>query len=503
LPFGRGVGGTLLSVKRRDFLTLSAGAGAVLVAGDGEAQAQALSAQALPPPILREFRGLWVASVTNIDWPSKPGLPAELQRAELIALLDRAKRLKLNAVLLQVRPACDALYRSEKEPWSEYLTGTMGQDPGWDPLADAVKEAHDRGLELHAWVNPFRARQSGAKSPVAANHLSVKHPGWVKTYGTLQWLDPGELEASKHSLDVLMDIVRRYDIDGLHVDDYFYPYKLWINEKDKIEKPFPDEPAWKRYVQSGGKLTRSDWRRKNIDDFIKTLYGQIKAEKPWVKFGISPFGIWRPGFPPQITGYDSYENLYGDSRKWMREGWADYFAPQLYWKIEQPGQSFPILLLWWAEQNLQKRHLWPGLYTSKYNPLEIEYQIRVTRGLAGSERGHLHFSAVVLKRGTEGDASTMAGRLASVIYPEPALVPPSPWLGSDPPPAPRGVRVSGERITWQPVDKAFVYVVQWRTGERWSSVILPGDHAAHETGAQVDQAVVTAVDRLGNASEPR
>jgi uncharacterized lipoprotein YddW (UPF0748 family) len=490
-------------VKRRDFLTLSAGAGAALLASEGQVHAEELRALETPPPIPREFRGLWVASVTNIDWPSKPGLPPEVQRAELIALLDRAQRLKLNAVLLQVRPACDALYRSELEPWSEYLTGTMGQDPGWDPLAEAVKEAHDRGIELHAWVNPFRARQSGAKSPAAANHLLVKHPEWVKTYGTLQWLDPGEPNASKHSLNVLMDIVRRYDIDGLHVDDYFYPYKLYTDEKNKIEKPFPDEPAWKRYLLSGGKLSRSDWRRKNIDDFIRTLYEQIKAEKPHVKFGISPFGIWRPGNPPQITGYDSYENLYGDSRKWMREGWADYFAPQLYWKIDQAGQSFPILLIWWSEQNILKRHLWPGLYTSKYPPLEIEYQIKVARGLSGSPSGHLHFSAVVLKKGMEADASTMAGRLATLVYPEPALVPPCPWLSTVPPATPRNVQINGERITWQQVERAFVYAVQWRTGERWSTVILPGDHSAHETGAQVDQAVVTAVDRLGNASEPR
>lgn len=441
-----------------------------------------------------------MASVTNIDWPSKPGLPPEVQRAELIALLERSKRIGINAVLLQVRPACDALYRSEKEPWSEYLTGTMGQDPGWDPLAEAVKEAHDRGIELHAWVNPFRARQSEARSPLAANHIAARRPDLVKPYGNLKWLDPGEPDASKHSLDVLMDIVRRYDIDGLHVDDYFYPYKIWINEKEKLAKPFPDDPAWKRYVLSGGKLSRSDWRRKNIDDFIRDLYQQIKAEKPHVKFGVSPFGIWRPGYPSPITGYDSYENLYGDSRKWIQEGWADYFAPQLYWKIEQPGQSFPILLLWWAEQNKQKRHLWPGLFTSKYTPVEIEYQIKVARGLSGSAHGHLHFSSGILKKGLESNASTMAGRLATRLYAEPALVPPCPWLGSDPPPAPRAVRVSGERITWLPVTGAFVYAVQWRTGERWSTVILPGDHASHDTNAQVDQAVVTAVDRLGNAS---
>ena len=344
-------------MKRRDFLVLSAGA--TLTASAAKASGEGALADTVPP-FPREFRGLWVASVNNIDWPSKPGLSAEQQQTELIALLERAQRLGFNAVLLQVRPCCDALYRSEKEPWSEYLTGTMGQDPGWDPLEVAVTEAHVRGLELHAWVNPFRARQSGAKSPAAPHHIAVRRKDLVKTYGALLWLDPGEPAARQHSLDVLMDIVQRYDIDGLHVDDYFYPYKIFTDEKNKVEKPFPDDNAWKKYTQSGGTLERSDWRRSNIDTFIRDLYQQIKVAKPHVKFGISPFGIWRPGNPPQITGYDAYANLYGDSRKWMQEGWADYFSPQLYWKIEQPGQSFPVLLIWWSQQNTQNRHLWPG-----------------------------------------------------------------------------------------------------------------------------------------------
>lgn len=479
-------------MKRRDFLALSASASAALLAEPAQAQEETV------PALAREFRGLWVASVTNIDWPSKAGLTLEQQQAELIALLDRAKLLGFNAVLLQVRPCCDALYRSDLEPWSEYLSGTMGQDPGWDPLATAVAEAHKRGLELHAWVNPFRARQSGAKGPAAASHISVRRKDLVKPYGTLQWLDPGEPEARKHSLAVLMDIVRRYDIDGLHVDDYFYPYKIYTDTKSKVEKPFPDDPAWKKYVQSGGKLSRSDWRRGNIDTFIKELYEQIKAERAHVKFGISPFGIWRPGNPPQIQGYDAYENLYGDSRKWMQEGWADYFSPQLYWKIEQPGQSFPVLLIWWAQQNEKKRHLWPGLYTSKYKPIEIEYQIRVTRGLCGGEAGNLHFSAVSIGKGPMGE------HLAGDIYAAPALVPASPWLGSGTPNPPSAVRVRDGVIEWTPASGAapFQYAVQWRVGETWSSAIVSGWEARFATGAKVERAAVTAVDRVGATSAP-
>jgi len=299
----------------------------------------------VPPAPLREFRAAWIATVGNIDWPSRKTLSTQEQKAELLAILDRAAQLKLNALIFQVRPACDALYASRIEPWSEYLTSTMGQppEPFYDPLDFAVEEAHKRGLELHAWFNPYRARLLAAGSPAAPNHVSKTRPQLVRQYGKYLWLDPGERAVQDYSLSVIMDVVNRYDVDGIHFDDYFYPYK----EKDAEGKEldFPDDASWRRFG-AGGKLSRDDWRRENVNLFIERVYKSIKAAKPWVKFGISPFGIWRPGNPPQIKGFDAFAELYADSRKWLANGWVDYFAPQLYWPIDPPDQSFPVLLRW-------------------------------------------------------------------------------------------------------------------------------------------------------------
>ena len=281
-----------------------------------------------PPP--REFRGVWIATVGNIDWPSKPGLPVEQQKAEMLAMLNRAAQLNLNAVVLQVRPASDAIYESRIEPWSGYITGTMGKAPApfYDPLEFAVREAHKRGLELHAWFNPYRAGVLGAKWSFSANHVSRTHPKMVHKYGKYLWLDPGDKEAQNYSLKVVMDVVDRYDIDGVHFDDYFYPYKE--EDAQGREMDFPDDATWQKYQASGGTMSRGDWRRDNINTFVHRLYNSIKAAKPWVKFGVAPFGIWQPGQPPQIKGFDAYNVLYCDSRKWLMDGWVDYCSPQLY-----------------------------------------------------------------------------------------------------------------------------------------------------------------------------
>ena len=223
-----------------------------------------------PPAIPREFRAMWVASVGNIDWPSRPGLPIAQQQQELRALLDGARGLKLNAVILQVRTACDALYASALEPWSEYLTGRMGQAPGggWDPLKFACAEAHARGLELHAWVNPFRARYHQAISPISADHISARHPDWVISYVRHLWLDPGNPAVRDWSLQVITDIVRRYDVDGLHMDDYFYPYPEKVGGANA---PFPDDVSYQRYRRGGGALERDDWRRDCISQFVQRV----------------------------------------------------------------------------------------------------------------------------------------------------------------------------------------------------------------------------------------
>src|SRR6185503_6645702 len=229
---------------------------------------------------LREFRGVWVASFKNIDWPSKPGLTTEQQKAEFSAIVDRAVELKLNAVVLQVRPACDAFYASSFEPWSEFLSGEMGKAPHpfYDPLAYAVELAHQRGLELHAWFNPFRARLQTGKTAASPNHITKTHPQLVRTYNALLWLDPGEKTVQDHSLRTILDVVKRYDIDAVHLYDYFYPYP----ETNSLRKlmDFPDGPSWQRYVAAGGRLARDDWRRANVDGFVQRLAQSIKAEKP-------------------------------------------------------------------------------------------------------------------------------------------------------------------------------------------------------------------------------
>lgn len=480
----------------------------------------------LPPPAPRpEFRAVWIATVGNIDWPSRPGLTTDQQKAEMIALLDRAKQLNLNAVVFQVRPACDALYASPYEPWSEYLTGQQGKapDPLYDPLAFAVEEAHKRGLELHAWFNPYRARTANDPNPAAPNHISVTRPDLAKPYGSLIWLDPGEPEVQDETVKVILDVVKRYDVDGVHMDDYFYPYPDVDQNKNVL--PFPDDPSWNRYVASGGKLNRDDWRRENVNTLIRRLHDGIHAEKPWVKFGVSPFGIWRPGYPEQIQGFDSYAQLYADSRRWLWEGWVDYLAPQLYWKIEQTPQSYPVLLSWWTRQNPLGRNLWPGLYTGRAAPgedggaaawpgEEIVYQVRATRGISGAT-GNVHFSAKSLL--SPDDRGGLGRLLKSTVYTEPAPVPASPWLtGETPPPAPTGLMLrpaAGEEaptLSWKAASARnsgssaaapWEWIVQAHTGKTWSTAaILTRDQTTLPVPPGADAVAVSAIGRTGSIS---
>jgi uncharacterized lipoprotein YddW (UPF0748 family) len=382
-----------------------------------------LTALALASPLPAadpEFRGVWVATVANIDWPSKPGLPAAEQKRELIALLDRCKELNLNAVVLQVRPMCDALYESKLEPWSSYLTGEQGKHPGYDPLALAVAESHKRGLELHAWLNPYRAWHPSAKGDPADNHLVKTRPDLAKKYGKHHWLNPTHKEVQDHSLAVMLDVVKRYDVDGIHMDDYFYPY----SEKDAEEKeiPFPDDDTWAAYQKSGGKLARDDWRRDAVNQFVKRLYEETHKAKPWVKVGISPFGIWRPGNPPGIKGFDQYAKLYADAKLWLNEGWVDYWTPQLYWATDKAEQSYPKLLDWWVKENTKGRHVWVGNGAYRHPPEEITKQVELTRKAGAG--GNVFFSYKSLT-GAKADA-------LKKLYPTPAPIPETPWLGKRP-----------------------------------------------------------------------
>jgi uncharacterized lipoprotein YddW (UPF0748 family) len=493
-----------------------------------------------PPPAPREFRAAWVATVNNIDWPSKKGLSGTEQQAEIIAILDKAVELKLNCLVVQIRTTADALYPSKLEPWSVYLSGTQGQPPKpeYDPLKMWIAEGHKRGIEIHAWFNPYRARFNDGKLPLAKSHIANRRPDLVKSYGPYLWLDPGEPDAAKHSLAVFNDVVRRYDVDGIHIDDYFYPYPVLGD--DKKEVPFPDDAAWERYKKKHPvkpnpttapadveRLARDDWRRQNVNDLVREIHISTKKIKPTVKFGISPFGIGRKGLVPGISGFDQYDKLYADAALWLREGWCDYFTPQLYWPIEQKAQSFPVLLDYWKSENKKNIHIWPGMFTSKlseqsarladeatqpattpttapaslWTAQEIVNQIKVTRD-RGDGPGHVHFSMKALMR----DSLDVSTKLKSDLYATHALVPATPWLDDKAPlkPTVAWMNKSGDRVlSLKPGrgEATWLYAIWKMTPDGWRFQTVPGAWRQVGLEADVSEVVVTAVDKSGNESE--
>ena len=487
---------------------------AAMVSGLGVPTRAESQSSAEPPQIRREFRGIWVATVGNIDWPSRPGLSAWEQQAELITILNRAVALNMNAIIFQIRPGADALYSSRIEPWAEFLAGQMGvpPQPAYDPLKFAILEAHKRGLELHAWFNPYRARYSGAKSDISATHVATEHPEFVRKYGSFLWMDPGDPAVRRRTTEVIVDVVRRYDVDGVHIDDYFYPYI----ENDSQGKPidFPDSATWTRYVRSGGKLSRPDWRRSNVDSLVRQLYRNIKATKPTVKFGVSPFGIWRPGNPEGIAGLDSYTELYADSRKWLNKGWLDYIAPQLYWHTRRTAQSYSKLLEWWTKENTHNRHVWAGNFTSRvgttnpdqWDSQELLKQIELTRAQPGAT-GNIHFSARAFLR----DPDSVVEKLKVGPYSDLALVPASKWLDEKAPIRPAiGIRIEKENggtvvdLDSENETRPWLWTVRTRFANGWTSQIVPGWVTTHYVSFRnaplPEEVFVTAVDRTGNES---
>ncbi len=479
------------------------------------------SADALPQPLPfnskaeSEFRAAWVATVANINWPSKPGLPVDSQKVEALRLLDFLKAHRFNAVIFQVRPQADALYQSALEPWSYYLTGQQGKAPSpyYDPLQFWTEEAHNRGIELHVWLNPYRAHHPSGGPVTDSSLVKRKANDVVYLKEGYWWFDPAKQETRDHSKAVVMDIVQRYDIDGVHFDDYFYPYPSYNKGDD-----FPDNASWAAYQASGGKLSRGDWRRESVNIFIEDLYKSIKGAKPWVKFGLSPFGIWRPGYPQAVEGFDQYEQLYADARLWLNKGWIDYFAPQLYWPIGRMQQSFPVLLGWWQEQNALQRHLWPGMSvgrdTSRASVNETIAEIMVTRGMLPQSKGAIHWSISPVMQNTVLQKNLLAGP-----YQRDALVPASPWLDNEAPAAPVATLTPANeevRINWTHTNEkdVFRWVVYYQYGNRWDYIIL--DRNARSFSLKKIQQLVnpqpnaqpqslkaialTAVDRTGNES---
>lgn len=432
-------------------------------------------AQRGPVEVPREFRAAWVATVANINWPSKPGLSVEQQQKEAIALLDSLESLHFNAVVFQVRPQADALYASELEPWSYYLTGEQGKapDPFYDPLEFWIREAHARGMELHAWLNPYRAHHtSGGKEPGATSIIHKMPESVVRLEQGYWWFDPSLESTQEHSLAVVKDIVSRYDVDGIHFDDYFYPYDSYNGGKD-----FPDDVSWAQYQKDGGKLSRNDWRRESVNEFIKKVYAGIKEVKKDVKFGLSPFGIWRPGYPSSIAGMDQYNTLYADAKLWLNEGWVDYFSPQLYWPINRIAQSYPVLLNWWQEQNTHQRHLWPGINVAaggrgEDGADEVENQILIARGIVSESPGVVHWSISPLLKN-----DSLKARLKKGVYKDQALVPVTDWLGNETLRKP-SVQVeksgSGYLVRWDAPTKgkSFQTIVYYQYGNQWGYRIM-------------------------------
>lgn len=445
------------------------------------------------------MRGLWIATVANIDWPSRTTLTADQQRAELVDLLDRASAAGINAVMFHVRPAGDAVYFSDLEPWAQMLSGQQGTSPGYDPLAFAIDEAHKRGMELHAWINPFRAGNTRDTVKMVAPHLFRARRDVIRVYGSNIWMDPGEPDVQDHSMRVISDIVRRYDIDGIHADDYFYPYQ--ITDTTNRVVPFPDSATYARY---GGSLSRDDWRRANIDRFVERMYRDVHAIAPTIKVGISPFGIWRPGNPPGVSGLDAYATLYADSRKWLQRGWVDYLAPQLYWSIAAPQQSFTSLLDWWISQSSAGRHVWPGLAayrvndgtSSAFSMQEIPNQITAARARPLSTGEMLYNATWTLKQ----NGGALASTLASDLYKTPALVPAYPWLDSAPPSAP-ALSVAGSTLT---ITRGGGEPARWwavrKHGSSWTTRVYFGSVNSISIDSSVDRVLVQAVDHTGNTS---
>jgi len=414
-----------------------------------------------------EFRATWVATVVNIDWPSKPGLMSDVQRKEVIRILDTQKDLGMNAIILQVRPAADAFYPSHLEPWSRYLSGIQGQapEPYYDPFAFWIEECHKRGMELHAWLNPYRVAQN-ADDPLAVTHIAFRYPEWILKYGDKLYFDPGIPEVRQFITEVVQDIVRRYDVDAIHMDDYFYPYPL--------PEPFPDTTSFFLYNRGFFQQNKADWRRENVDITIEMLNDSIKSTKPWVKFGISPFGVWRniaddPRGSNTRAGATNYDDLYANIIKWQEQGWIDYCLPQIYWQIGHPAADFETLANWWKDHTYG-RAIYVGQAPYRIDaesstpewrdPGQLPRQIRLLRTIP-EITGSAYFSSKHFYR----DLLGFQDSLKYDLYKKSAIIPPMPWLDNQPPAPVSRIRKSGRKFKWEVVEtnretnKAWQYVV--------------------------------------------
>jgi len=377
-----------------------------------------------------EFRGVWVATVDNIDFPSTKLLSTEAQKAEFISLLEMHKHNGMNAVIVQIRPATDAFYPSQYEPWSEWLTGKQGKPPVpyYDPLQFMITETHKCGMEFHAWMNPYRAVFRIGRSSISPTHITKLHPEWFVDYGGTKYFDPGNKDVQKFVTDVVRDVVHRYDVDAIHFDDYFYPYRI-------TGKEFNDATS---FSLNGNGMDKETWRRSNVDSIILMLSKAIKEENPYCQFGISPFGVWRninkdPEGSNTKAGVTNYDDLYADILLWLKMKWIDYVVPQLYWEFGHPHVEFEILSKWWAEHAYGRQmYIGHGIYRAMEpksyawkNPKELPNQIKRVREFP-TLQGSVYFSSKSFTNNPNGWSDSLRNN----YYKYPAIPPPMPWIDS-------------------------------------------------------------------------
>lgn len=512
-------------MNRRTVLALAGGAavaGSAFWAGV-TTSTPAYAAGTDPDRPKRQFRAMWLSSVVNIDWPSRTGLTAQQQRDEFVAWLDLAVELNLNAIICQVRPTADAFWPSRYEPWSQYLTGSQGGDPGYDPMAFQLAEARKRNLEYHAWFNPYRVSMQTDPAKLVPTHPVRVNPDWAFAYGGKLYYNPGIPEVRRFVEDAMLDAVARYDLDGVHFDDYFYPYPSGTT-------PYPDADTFARY--GGGFARIEDWRRDNINRLVQEMHERIHAQKPWVKFGISPFGIWRNASADPLgsdtSGTQSYDAISADSRKWVKQGWVDYINPQIYWQIGLPVADYAKLMPWWADVVAGTDvALYIGQATYKVtsgaftDPNELANHLALNQAHPEVE-GDVWFSAKDVRLDAKGATS----RMVEKYYSRPAIIPVITHLGgrAPAPPVAMNARRQGQQVqlrwNFRGPTGPTSYAI-WRLPGRVTPTadqLADATYLVDTVRAQTDQRVqtwvdidapsgpvtyvVTAYDRLWNESAP-
>ena len=475
----------------------------------------------------REFRGAWIATVGNIDYPTSKTLTTTQQQAEFIKLLDQHKQAGINAIMVQIRTNGDAFYPSEFAPWSEFLTGRQGKapEPFYDPMLFMISECRKRGIEFHAWFNPYRAVANVNTSTLDIKHVAIKRPDWLLPYGNLRVLDPGNPEVRKHVMQVVLEVTNKYDVDGVHFDDYFYPYPqtgLILNDSATYAK------------DKRGIINKNDWRRDNVNLLVKMISDSIKSVKPWVKFGISPFGIWQNKTTAQplgstTNGLQSYNDIYCDTRTWLQKGWIDYVAPQLYWNIGLTIADYSKLVPWWADNSFD-RHLYIGQAAYRINAADnttwqnishMPSQIRLNRA-NGKVQGSIYYNTNTLNKNPLGFRDS----LITNFYKTPSLMPTMAWKDAVAPNVPQNLSVNltntGLELKWtkptagkSELDKIKGYVIyRFANNETVDinkagairSIIYKDTTAFFDTQSSPQATkytyVITAFDRLQNESGP-